>query len=251
MAASVGFTEREPFERGFAEIFDREIAPRLDDLEAERLDRFARRKVRLRITIAAAAVLAVTGLVIGLNIWHGLHGDDQWAGGFFLAFPTFIAGGLGWWWAEKLQDGHQEAFSDILIGPMCKFLGGLKYDREPGDQFDHARLTSLGVTPSGPFDRCEDLFVGRHRDTGFKMIDTKVVQRGKNSSTTVFDGLMFEIEVPMEFENRTLIGRDTGAVGNALKGFFKDKFGKQERVKFQDAEFEARFAVYAGDPDEA
>ncbi|MFP6743386.1 MAG: DUF3137 domain-containing protein [Alphaproteobacteria bacterium] len=172
-------------------------------------------------------------------------------GRFFLAFPTFVAGGLGWWWTEKLQHGYQEAFREILVGPICKFLGGLKYDREPGDQFDHKRFTSLGVTPSGSFDRCEDLFVGRHRDTGFKMIDVKVVQRGKNSSTTVFDGLLFEIDVPMDFDGRTLIGRDIGAVGNALKGFFKDKFGKQERVKFQDAAFEARFAVYASDADEA
>lgn len=39
------------------------------------------------------------------------------------------------------------------------------------------------------------------------MIDAKVAQRGKNSSTTVFDG-------------RTLISLYSGAVGNALKGFF-------------------------------
>ncbi len=251
MVAAIRFSEREPHEQGFAEVFDRDIAPRLDDLEAERVDRFAKRKVRLRITLAACAIAAAAGIMIGLNIWHGLHGGDLWATGFFLAFPTFVAGGIGWWWTEKLQHGHQEAFRDILIGPMCKFLGGLKYDREPGDQFDHERFTSLGVIPSGSFDRCEDLFVGRHRDTGFKMIDAKVVQRNKNSSTTVFDGLLFEIDVPVDFEGRTLIGRDIGAVGNALKGFFKDKFGKQERVKFQDPAFEERFAVYASDPDEA
>lgn len=34
------FTEREPYERGFGEVFDRDIAPRLDDLEAERIERF-------------------------------------------------------------------------------------------------------------------------------------------------------------------------------------------------------------------
>lgn len=251
MAASATFTEREPYERGFAEVFDRDIAPRLDDLEAERVDRFAKRKVRLKITYVACAILAVAGLVIGLNIWHRLHGDDLFAGVFFLAFPTFVAGGVGWWWAEKLQHGHQESFREILIGPICTFLGGLVYDREAGDRFDHKRFTSLGVTKSGSFDRCEDLFIGRHRDTGFKMIDTKVVRRGKNSSTTVFDGLLFEIDVPTDFSGRTIIGRDIGAVGNALKGFFKDKFGKQQRIKFQDAAFEARFAVYATDPDEA
>ena len=53
MAASATFTEREPYERGFAEVFDRDIAPRLDDLEAERVDRFAKRKVRLKITYPA------------------------------------------------------------------------------------------------------------------------------------------------------------------------------------------------------
>lgn len=249
------FTEREPYERGFGEVFDRDIAPRLDDLEAERVDRFTKRKVRLKITFVGCAILAVAGFVIGLNIWHSLHGRTLFAGVFVLAFPTFIAAGIaagiGWWWAGKLQYGHQEAFREILIGPICTFLGGLVYDREPGDRFDHKRFTSLGITKSGAFGRCEDLFIGRYRDTGFKMIDAKVVQQGENSSTTVFDGLLFEIDVPTNFAGSTIISRDIGSVGNALKGFFKDKFGTQERVKFQDAAFEERFAVYATDPTEA
>lgn len=251
MAGSVRFTEREPYEQGFAAIFDRDIAPRLDDLETVRVARFAQRKARLKITIAACVAAAAAGLMIGVNIWHGLHGDDLWAAGFFLVFPTIVAGGVGWWWVEKLQQGHQDAFREILIGSICAFFGDLEYHREPGDGFDHERFTSLGVVRSGSFDRCEDHFIGRHRDTGFKMIDVKVVQRGKNSSTTVFDGLMFEIDVPTDFSGRTIIGRDSGAVGNALKGFFKDKFGKQERVKFQNPAFEERFAVYATDPAEA
>ena len=83
------------------------------------------------------------------------------------------------------------------------------------------------------------------------MIDAHVQVRRKRSTDTVFDGLLFEIDVPANFSGRLIMGRDGGAVGNALKGFFKDKFGKEKRVQFDHAAFEERYEVYARDPDEA
>lgn len=67
----------------------------------------------------------------------------------------------------------------------------------------------------------------------------------------MFDGVLFEIEVPARFSCRVLIGRDHGRVGNALAGFFKGKTRKVERIVFDDPGFERRYAVYSDDEAEA
>lgn len=45
------FTEREPYEKGFAKIFVEQIAPKLEDLEQERFVLLKKRRVRLLIAI--------------------------------------------------------------------------------------------------------------------------------------------------------------------------------------------------------
>ena len=55
MAEQPTFTERKSHEAGFAEIFDREIAPKLGEVEKRRLGLREQRKQRVIITAAAAA----------------------------------------------------------------------------------------------------------------------------------------------------------------------------------------------------
>ena len=84
------------------------------------------------------------------------------------------------------------------------------------------------------------------------MLDAMVYQSSGKSGRTVFDGLLFEIGVPLAFSGRVLIGRDVGNFANAINTFFKEKFGKKEqRVQFDDEVFEKRYEVYASDVDEA
>ena len=59
MVDQAEFTERGPYEKGFAAVFAREIAPKLGDLEDERLELFNQRGVRLLVTIAATVLCAI------------------------------------------------------------------------------------------------------------------------------------------------------------------------------------------------
>ena len=91
------FTERGAYEQGFADIFDREIVPHLDGLEAERLDRAAKRRFRLRVTVAATVVVAIASAVggaVGVN-WDQMSGDNFLGIVFFLIVPSIIVGGAG------------------------------------------------------------------------------------------------------------------------------------------------------------
>ena len=81
------------------------------------------------------------------------------------------------------------------------------------------------------------------------MIEAEKTTSG-NSPTTFFNGLLIEIDVPVDFSGRVFMGRDSGVVVNALSGFFRGQFGKDARVKFDHAAFEEVYEVYASDHDE-
>lgn len=236
------FTEREPHEAGFAEIFDREIAPRLGEVEEQRLGLRKQRMKRIMITAAAVAAMVVMGIILSFALGGNLSG-------LLLALPV---AGLGYWWTTFPVKRYRESLREVIIGPTVGFFENLEYSRDPGDRFDYKRFTKLGLAGGfGASVSVEDLFVGRHRGTEFKMIEAVFERRRKEYTETLFNGLLFEIAAPIEFSGRVIIGRDTGDVGNALKGFFKRTFGKQERVTFDDAAFEERYAVYSDSPDEA
>ncbi len=249
MTTASTFTEREPYEKGFAEVFVQDIVPRLDELERERLALFEKRRVRILITIVATVIGAGLSAWLFYAYWNSVDWDFGWKAFPFL-LPVLVAAGGGWSWVGTLHSAHQESLREVIVPAVCRFFDRLEYTREPGDRFDRERFTKLSVVPSGSSTRFEDLFVGRYRDTDFKMVDAEVESSGE-SSQTLFDGLPFEIDVPAEFSGRVLIGGDKGKIGNALKGFFKDAFGKESRVQFDHPDFEDRYAVYASDADEA
>ncbi len=244
MTTALTFTEREPYEKGFAEVFVQDIVPRLDELERERLALFEKRRVRILIATVIGAGLSAW---LFYAYWNSVDWDVGLEALLFL-LPVLVAAGGSW--VFTLHSAHLESLKEVIVPAVCRFFDGLEYTHEPGDRFDRGRFTKLSVIPSGSWTRFEDLFVGRYRDTDFKMVDAEVESSGE-SSQTLFDGLLFEIGVPMEFSGRVLIGCDKGRIGNALKGFFKDRFGKESRIQFADAAFEERYAVYASDSDEA
>ncbi len=241
------FTERESHEAGFAAIFEREIAPKLAAVDERRLALRQRRKQRIIVTVAAAAAAAVIAVAVNLLLIA--------KPGFGIAFGIWIVmmvGGGGYWWVSLLEKRYREILREVIIGPTCRFLGNLEYSRKPGDRFDHLKFTKLGLIGGhGSKKRVEDLFVGRHRGTDFKMVEISITSSNKHGRSTIFNGLLFEIAAPFEFSCRVIIGRDSGPIGNALGGFFKRTFAKQERVKFDHAVFEQRYEVYSDSPEEA
>jgi hypothetical protein len=132
---------------------------------------------------------------------------------------------------------------------VCRAVGDLSHSvgHAPGIPFDH--LKALGLLPRHNRQQIDDVFEGRHRDTGFVMAEARLRQRsgGRRSQTrTVFRGLILAIEAPREIPARILIAREAGAIGNCLKGWIKG-FSGLERVSLPHPAFEARFEVYSDD----
>ncbi len=159
-----------------------------------------------------------------------------------------IAAGV---WISRPAIRHRAELKDLVIAPLCRFLGDLDYSRKAKGGFDTGRFEAAGVVGHHTRSKLEDLFAGHHRDTGFRVVEAKLKRRrrGRRSSgsTTVFKGLLFDIEVPQAFACRILLASDKGGLVNRMEGFFRDKFGGMEATAFDHPAFEARYEVYSDD----
>lgn len=246
------FTERAPIEAGFAEIFAREVAPRLDALEQER-QHFNRRGWRHFGIGVAVGVVAGGALALSIPDEVGrLIG-----GGFGLLFG--ILGGAA---ARAHQGGAWTGtVAEAVMPTVCHFLGDLDHDRAARDGFPARRAHDLGLV--GHYNRAtfEDLLTGTWRDVPFEMVEATLRHRsrkssGKNGSSSstkeVFKGLMFRIGLPEPAPTRIMIARNYGSALNALAGFFSGSRGRgMPRVETGHAAFEKDFELHADDPDAA
>lgn len=243
------FTEKTPHEDGFAAVFAAEVAPRLEGVEAERKVRL--RSIRTRALIAAGVVL---GLFVGGVVGFSLQAVEAVAA---LAIMVLALGfGLGWRWVLGPREAHREALREVLVGPVCRFLGGLHYARDPEGAVDPKRFAAHGLVAAFDEAHTEDLFEGRHRGTSFRLVEARLRARHSMRSGrrrhNVFQGLLFEIQVPVAFGGRTLISADRGLVAEAIAGLFEaGDADRIQRVDFDDPGFESRYQTYSDDPSEA
>jgi hypothetical protein len=215
-------------------LFQREIAPQVPALEAERA------QGRTWFIITALAFALAIPILVAL-LWPV---DPGWA---ILAAVLMLVFGLHMLGAEQRRFRHR--LRDLVMPAVCQAAGDLRHSAgsAPGIPFDE--LESLGLLPQHNRRTIDDVFEGRHRDTEFIMAEARLRQRssGRRSRTrTVFRGLIFAIAVPRDVRARILIARESGAIGNRLKGWIKG-FSGLERVLLPHPAFEARFEVYSDD----
>jgi len=225
----------------FERVYAREIAPHARDMEARRQGRVAAFYRRIGLSVPLIALAAGALYTIGF-----LEGEPVWS-----TIILVVAAVAAIFWISRPAAQHREELKDLVIAPLCRFLGDLEYSRAVKDGFDTGRFEETGVVGHHTRTKLEDLFAGRHRDTGFRMVEAKLRRRrrGRRSSgsSTVFKGLLFDIEVPQSFSGRILLTTDKGGLVNRMEGFFRDTFGDTAPVAFDHPAFEARYEVYSDD----
>lgn len=222
----------------FEQLFGREVAPRLEHLEALRQTQRSR---TLRIVGLVAAGELVLLLITTLF-------------GFGLAFALFSAAGValvGFVVVHAMQQTYRNSVRETVMPAICEAIGDLGHTTGSTPNIDLNELEELGVVPGHNRRHIDDVFRGRHRDTDFTMAEVKLRRRGsRNSSRTVFRGLVFAIATPHEIPARILIAKDSGLFGNRIKGWFKS-FDGMQRIGLPHEAFEKRFEIYADQPDVA
>ncbi|MDA0704007.1 MAG: DUF3137 domain-containing protein [Proteobacteria bacterium] len=249
MAKNGSITEKSPHEDGFAAVFAAEIAPRLETVEVERKRR--QRAIRTRaLIVGGIAIALVVAAILGLS----LQAVEAIAALAAVVLAAAVA--LGWRWVFGPRKAHRDALREVLVGPVCRFLGGLRYARDPEGAVDSRRFAAHGLVADHEESHTEDLFEGRHRGTSFRMVEARL--RARHSARAgrrqhnVFQGLLFEVQVPVPFGGRTLISADRGLVADAIGGLFEaGDADRIQKVGFDDPAFESRYQTYSDDPAEA
>jgi hypothetical protein len=222
--------------RRFADLFRREVAPHVERLEAER--------ERQRHS-CLAVILATGGVAIGALV-------VIWPVNPTIGLVVALAlGALGFGLQGYLRNQFSSELRKLVMPAICQAIGGLTHQVGGQAGIDLEELTDLGLLPSHNRRVIDDVFTGRHRDTGFTMIEARLRRRGsgrRRRTRTVFRGLILQIETPKPIPARILIARDSGALGNRLKGWLKQISGMQ-RIAVPHPAFEERFELYADRPD--
>lgn len=223
----------------------RQLGPSVGRLETER------QAVRQGMLTRAGAGVG-GGVVLALLLW--LFGV-----GLFIPIIVLVIGCVG---GIALASWHVRSFRDraasALAPPIAAAIGEMDYERSPFALPEVDEFFDLKVAPRGNQTRFADCLRGRHRGTDFFLVECKVVKRtrthsqGKtrNRSTTVFNGLLVRVSVPVSFDGTVFIGRDFGNFGNWLSGLVK-KTGEMQPITFPDSAFEQHYQVYADNEDTA
>ncbi|MGP9821493.1 DUF3137 domain-containing protein [Salinarimonas sp. NSM] len=241
------FTESAPWERGFAAVFARDVAPILPKLERERLAILGRRRLRLRIVAAVVVVL------LGATLLAPIGWDIRLVVTAFVAFGGLVAALL------VASVGQEDFAGRVKAGLMPHLAGflGLRYDPVAEERPDFAPLRALDLLP--PYDRAgwADGLAGRYRDVEIRACELGLAERrsetdsdGKSRTTyhTVFQGVVATLSTPRPAPGAIVITRDAGRVFNAVDGFLRTLRGGLERVEIGHPGFEAAFEVHAEDP---
>ncbi len=235
------FTEREPWEKGFAEVFRRQIAPELAKFEAMRL------KGKRRIwTRAPATLLVCAGLWVG---WFWLDKNYLQETGWYEDFAIwiFIAMVFGMLvffilFVFGAMISFKDSYKETVVQAAADFFPDLSYLAKVPDDFpilDSAY--AAGVLPVYVTSNLEDSFVGQHRGTRFGVVEADLEVRTGSTTNTVFKGLIFVVEAPLEFDGRVLVEPNRSLVAEKLR----TTFSKLNKVDLLDTELERRFDAYA------
>lgn len=158
-----------------------------------------------------------------------------------------IAGAI--WWVNQPRRKFLVVFKQRILRPIADFLG-FDFTHDGNDLC--ASFGDTGILHDHDERDYEDGFSGAHRDVAIsfeevELIDVSRDSKGRESRTTVFDGVAAMMRMNKRFNGHTVIKEDRGKIGNWLT----DTFNEFEKVALEDPRFEGRFEVYSNDQVEA
>lgn len=135
-----------------------------------------------------------------------------------------------------------------LMSNICQFLGWT-FTEKDFEKPDMKLWRENRLMPSYDRSRFEDQMTGSAHGARFKFCEAHLEREsrdneGKKSYTTVFRGILLEIEFPQKFLGKTVVLRDAGI-------FNRKKIKDMKRVGLVDPKFEKVFEAYGTDQVEA
>lgn len=233
---AIRFVETEPFEAGFSEYFDKEIKPKLLEIERDRLTRLAERNRRKPIFYWLTAAIIAGGLVLMYVASSRMSANDD--GTYLFLIPGF-AFMFAYLWYESPTVGYITHSRKVLVDLVLGYFGsGFVFDE--GGSAPVTKLEGSLIMPTSNRSQVHGQVSGRYKGIDLSIYDLSLETGGKNSST-LFTGLFAVLEVHKRFDGVTIITKD----GPGLFGQSPRKFQGLERVELESQEFEDKYDVYS------
>jgi len=237
-ATAQEYVEEKEYEKGFAKHYETHLKERVEEYELERVNALKVARRRLFFTLPILFAL----------LWFLFHWLFQAP---VLAIMVFIFGISAWvWFVKSSCKVYQESIKSEIFPHILSFLGNFSFESEI--KFGGPRnYKDFEILPDYNIESNEDLVVGKYKGVQITLFESKLEHEsgyGKDRRRqTLFKGVMIEISMNKSFQGKTIIRKDSGAIGN----WFKDKLSKLESVRLEDPEFENQFEVYSSDQVEA
>ncbi len=216
---------------GFDKFYHRTIHPYLMEKEQDRIVRVAKGK---KYGIITAAVISLIALFIGMRI-----------GNFIVPLiATPISGLIGWGVSSSMLGKLKGETKLFLMDSICGFLGW----KFQADEFEPPNLDLYKANSLLPnWDRVnfEDRMSGTVNGAEFTFCEAHLEKEsrdsdGKRTWSTVFRGILMEVDFHRNFLGRTVVLRDAGIFN------FKKKAG-MKKVGLVSPKFEKIFEAYSTD----
>lgn len=237
----IEFVETEPFEKGFAEYFDREIKPVLLGIEEDRLNKLATVKHRRLIFWPVVIIFAAFDVALMAMSGYGIITWDIQG----LFYSCIFACLLCYLWYQLPVMRYMSKTREILVPLVIGFFGA-SYKFQPETDCDMQAVQDSLILPHASRNFAQDRITGNYKGIDLDLCHLKISTGGKNS-TTLFAGLFAVLEVHKRFSGTTLITYDhTGIFGDSpasLEGL--------AHAQLESNDFEKEFDVFTSDQVEA
>lgn len=245
LAASGVFVEDQPYEKGFGEHYKTHIRPHIDSFEELRQDALEVACRNARIATPLCILVVIAGIFI-LGIQGVNEGTLKLVG-----MMVVISFSLAYWWIYKPINKYKSYIKGDIFPAIISFVGDYRYSPDCPDRayifLDH------GIVPNYDRETSEDAISGNYDGVNIDLFETnlEVKKRAKNNDyyVSVFKGIFIHLSMHKNFHGKTIVKKDSGAIGN----FVKNKFASSDlqNVKLEDPRFEKIFEVYSSDQVEA
>lgn len=234
------FVEQESYEAGFSKLYDRKIAPYLQELEKRRLSAVARSHKIISVIAAVSLFLA----------WRAYELDPVLPimpiafGGFASLFVYLTRG-------EKLE-GELTAFIRPILS---NFLEDISFsDERSAEDIQLEKLERLCLVPSADQHYFGPRMFGEWRGVSYKLVKASFVERyrdqeDKQKTRTVFSGILVEIECWNPMPTIVFLP-DYGKIANRVYAWAIRNIRPPHKLVLPD-ELEREYEAYSDDPDRA
>ena len=251
------FTERADYETGFSVYFADNIAPLLEDLEAERLA--ALKVFKLSVILGVLAVGVVSALLFfSFEIFHApgftlyidafagafsKHGNGTDEGKLKIFFTIAI---IAIMIPSSIAACYGDEAKTILLPPLLRFFGDLKYDL--ANEISADEFSTYEVMPAYSGQAIKNHITGTLDNITLDLVQLSLWLGGGKSKTSVFEGIAVQLQLNKPFEGKTIVKTHFWSRQHPAKAGVNNEL---QVVKLEDVVFDRWFDVYSSDQVEA